>query len=236
MNKPCFTETSFNHCDASRSLVRYRLDTTRGAPHKLHAGPALGQTLSMLQGSPARQGMPVPGTILLETLQGLLLGVVHVEDQRELGHHEDVLDLLVHRGELHLRPPLGVARVAADQHAQRDAVHEGGVPEIDEELLVSRLRQLANLGLELVRLLAPEKHPLGGENRDVPHRSDIQTHRFPPSPRLLAAIRACPYFLTAPLLLAASPLGASAAFAAPPFGASAGFAPFTAFAASYFRM
>src|SRR6185503_2509407 len=161
MNNPCLTETSSYSSWASRPVAA-RLETTRGD---------LCGSSSMDQTSPLRQPR------LFEARQRVLLRIVHLEHQRKLGNHEDVLNLLVHRAELHLGPALGVVRMSADQDAEGDAVHERRLPQVDQELLVSRFGQLPDLGLELVGLLAAQEHSLRGEHRDVADGSDIQTHR-----------------------------------------------------------
>src|SRR5258705_4822705 len=96
MNTPCFTSTSSYSSGANR----------------------LSLSCEYAAGSPLRQPR------LFEALQRLLLGIVDVEHQRKFGHDEDILDLLIHRAELHLGAPLGVVAVGRDQHAQGDAVHE----------------------------------------------------------------------------------------------------------------
>src|SRR5678816_1204853 len=156
MNNPCFTEPS----------LRIRFDASPSRARSLE-----GNFPSMPPSSPVGQDR------LFEADQGLLLRIVHVEHQRELGHHEDVLDLLVHRAELHLGAALGVARVSRDEDAQGDAVHERGLPQVDEELLVPRLGQLPDLGLELIGLLASQEHSLRGEHRDIADGPHVQTHR-----------------------------------------------------------
>src|SRR2546427_3031524 len=166
MNKPCFTETSSYSSWPSRPYDgrgSRRLEGTLEATLRTRVS---GQAASMLQRSPLRQ------LRLFEAFQGLFLRFVDVENQRKLRHHENVLDLLVHRAELHLGAPFGVAGVSPDQDAEGDAVHERGLPQVDQELLVPGFGQLPDFGLELVRLLAAQKHSLRGEHRDVADGSD----------------------------------------------------------------
>src|SRR5947199_9022344 len=89
MNNPCFTETSSYSSWASRSPDSGAArDDTRG-PLRLNVGPDSGRASSMDQTSPLRQHR------LFEAFQGVLLRFVHLEHQGELGHDENVLDLLV---------------------------------------------------------------------------------------------------------------------------------------------
>src|SRR5512147_2741844 len=125
-----------------------------------------------LGGGPAVEYAPpgarpaTPSFRLLEAGDGLRLLVVDLEDEGELRDDEDALDLLVHRAELELRVALRVIGVPRDQDAEGYAVHEGRLPQVDEQLAVASLGELLDLPLQLVGLLAAQEHSLGGEDGD----------------------------------------------------------------------
>src|SRR5262245_4031596 len=103
---------------------------------------------------------------LREARDRLVLAVVHIEAERQLGDDEDVLDPLVHAAQLQLTLPLGLVRVPGDEHTQGSRVDVLGLAEVDDQVQVALGRQVADELLQLVRLLASHQVATGRGNHD----------------------------------------------------------------------
>ena len=62
-----------------------------------------------------------------EALDRLLAGIVHVENERELGDHKYVGDVLIHPAEFDAPTFAGVARVGRDENADSSTVEIGNM-------------------------------------------------------------------------------------------------------------
>src|SRR5262245_5470414 len=126
-------------------------------------------------------GCSLDGLPLGEAGDGLLLGRVDIEHQRQLGDDEDVLDALVHGRQLHLAAAARVRRVRRDQRAERGGVQVLRLGQVDHEVLVALFDQLLDRALELFGLLSAREVALRREGVDRSHLPALHCgHPHPP--------------------------------------------------------
>src|SRR3990170_2024557 len=144
-----------------------------------------------IRGSPAQVYM----TVLFrrrtrEARDGGVLVLEDFEDRQELGHGEGVVDAPRGVQELELAAESLNGAVARHQLAHAGAVHEGYLPEVDEDSVPSRGEESVDRLTELVVAAAAGELSREDENRDTVFLTKVELHRND-SPQPVMARIAC---------------------------------------------
>ena len=126
-------------------------------------------------GSPSQGG---------ESLQGLGPRVVDVQHGGDLEDDQHVLNALLEIAHGKVQVAMGGAGVHAHQHADGNAGQVGSLAEIQQDLLLVGLHEIAQHCFDLGRLTSAGQHPLGDDHPDVANPLGSHRHRaLLPTPR-----------------------------------------------------
>jgi hypothetical protein len=108
-----------------------------------------------------------------QSRERFLLRRVGVEQQRQLGDDEDVIELLVQVAQDHATFAVDVARPAPREHPECSRVHHADVTEIDQQAAIALLQQIPDRLLEFLGLVSAHEPAVRRQYGDVVDHADL---------------------------------------------------------------